>query len=155
MNDTVESHLSDRAVEYAESHIGTDIQMGAVVVPPIPRDKVEDIVESYEDDPDTFDNPLMGHLYDLTDIALAINHSGDPILDHSVEEDEEPYNVTDETVAEVKVARGALMSSFNRELAACAERLDLDSEQADLVSAIRDELDYSVEYDVEQDWPDE
>lgn len=146
-DDTIESHLSDRAIEYAEDHIGKDIQMGAVVVPPVPRDKVSEYTE------DDFDNPIRGHLYDLTDIALAINHSGDPTLDHSVEDDEEPYDITDESVAELKIARGALFSAFNRELRACAERLDIDpDEHEDLVRAIRDAVGYEVETEVDEDW---
>lgn len=150
--DSIESHLSDRAVEYAEDHIGKDIQMAAIVVPPVPRDKVEETVEDYDGAPDgTFDNPVAGHLYDLTDISLAINHAGDPMLDHSVEDDEEPYDVTDETVAEIKVARGALMSCFNRELAALADRLELDTDQDDLVTAIREEVGYSVDVDLDYD----
>lgn len=150
----VESHLSDDAAEYAEQHIGKDIQMGAVAVPPVPRDKVKEVVEQYEDVPDEqFNNPLTGHLYDLTDLTLAINHAGDPMLDSSVEEDEDPYCVTDETVAEVKIARGALFSSFNRELSACARRIGLDpDEHEDLVNAIREELGYSVDVDIDEEW---
>lgn len=144
MTDITE-HLSDEAVQYAEEHIGVDLNMGAIVAPPIPRDKVADYTN------DDFNNRLRGHLYDLTDLALAINHSGDPVLDSSVEEDEEPYVVTDDTVSEVKVARGALISSYNRELAACAERLGLDPDDDDLVTAIRDELGYEVGHDVSVD----
>jgi hypothetical protein len=151
----IESHLSDRAVEYAEAHIGEDIQMGAVVVPPVPRDKVKEVVQEYDGaSDDTFDNPVAGHLYDLTDLSLAINHSGDPMLDHSVEDDEDKYNVTRETLAEIKVARGALFSAFNRELSALADRLGIDSDQEDLVSAIRDEVGYDVDTSVDEDWPE-
>lgn len=149
MDDVIESHLSDRAVEYADDHIGIDVQIAAVVVPPVPRDTVQEVVESY--DGDVSDDILRGHLYDLTDLSLAINHAGDPILDHSVIDDEEPYNVTDDTVAEIKIARGALISSFNRELAACAARLEIDTEQDDLVRALRDELGYSVDVDISED----
>jgi len=145
----IESHLSDRAIEYAETHIGKDIQMGAVVVPPVPRDKVSEYTD------DEINNPIRGHLYDLTDIALAINHSGDTVLDHSVDEDEEPYDITDDSVAEIKIARGALFSAFNRELRACAERLDIDpDEHEDLVKAIRAELGYEVDVSVDEDWTD-
>jgi hypothetical protein len=149
MDDTIETHLSDRAVEYADDHIGIDVQVAAIVVPPVPRDMVQEVVDSYSSD--VSDEMLRGHLYDLTDLSLAINHAGDPILDHSVVTDEEPYNVTDETVAEIKIARGALISSFNRELAACAERLGLDTEQDDLVHAIRDELEYSVDVEMTEE----
>lgn len=154
--DVVESHLSDDAVEYAEQHIGKDIQMGAIAVPPVPRDKVEEVVEAYDGAPDdSFNNPLKGHLYDLTDLTLAINHAGDPMLDSSVEEDEDPYCVEDETVAEIKIARGALFASFNRELAACARRLGLDpDEHDDLVRAIRDEVGYEVNVTMDEDWTD-
>lgn len=145
----IESHLSDRAIEYADEHIGKDIQMGAVVVPPVPREKVEETVEG-----DTFDNPLAGHLYDLTDLALAINHSGDPMLDHSVDAEghDDRYNVAQDTLAEIKIARGALFSSFNRELAALAERLGIDSDQENLVGAIREEVGYEVDVSVDEDW---
>jgi len=148
-----ESHLSDNAIEYASDHIGKDIQMGALAVPPVPRDKVESVIEDYDGTSDTtFDNPVAGHLYDLTDLALAINHSGDPMLDHSVDEDEEKYNVSSDTLAEIKIARGALFSSFNRELAGLADRLGIDSDQADLVDAIRDEVGYDVDVSVDEDW---
>lgn len=153
----IESHLTDRAVEYAEDHIGEDIQMGAVVVPPVPRDKVEETVQEYDGaSDDTFDNPVAGHLYDLTDLALAINHSGDPMLDHSVdaESHDDRYNVTSETLAEIKIARGALFSAFNRELSALAERIGIDSEQEDMVGAIRDEVGYDVDVSVDEDWTD-
>jgi len=152
--DVIESHLSDRAAEYAANYIGEDVQMGAMAVPPIPRDRVKEVVEDYDGCPDeTFNNPLAGHLYDLTDLSLAINHAGDPMLDGSVEEDEEPYNVERDSVAEIKIARGALFSSFNRELAACARRIGLDpDEHEDLVNAIRAELDYEVDVSVDEDW---
>ena len=152
--DVIESHLSDRAAEYAANYIGEDVQMGAMAVPPIPRDRVKEVVEDYDGCPDeTFNNPLAGHLYDLTDISLAINHAGDPMLDGSVEEDEEPYNVERDSVAEIKIARGALFSSFNRELAACARRIGIDpDEDDDLVNAIRAELDYEVDVSVDEDW---
>lgn len=152
--DVIESHLSDRAVEYASDYIGEDVQMAAMAVPPVPRKRVEEVVEDYEDGPDdTFNNPLKGHLYDLTDLTLAINHSGDPMLDGSVEEDEEPYNVERESVAEIKIARGALFSAFNRELAACARRLGIDpDEHEDLVSAIREEVGYEVDVSMTEDW---
>lgn len=152
--EVVESHLSDEAAEYAANYIGEDVQMGAIAVPPVPRDKVEDVVDEYEDGPDDdFNNPLKGHLFDLTDLTLAINHSGDPMLDSSVEDDEDPYCVERESVAEIKIARGALFSAFNRELAACARRLDIDpDEHDDLVNAIREEVGYSVDVSVDEDW---
>lgn len=152
--DVIESHLSDRAVEYAVNYIGEDVQMGAMAVPPVPRKRVEEVVEDYDGCPDdTFNNPLAGHLYDLTDLTLAINHAGDPMLDSSVEEDEEPYNVERESVAEIKIARGALFSAFNRELAACARRVGLDpDEHEDLVNAIREEVGYSVDVSMSEDW---
>jgi len=150
----VTQHLSDRAVEYAADYIGEDVQMGAMAVPPVPRKRVEEVVEDYDDSPDdAFNNPLAGHLYDLTDLTLAINHAGDPMLDSSVEEDEEPYNVERDSVAEIKIARGALFSAFNRELAACARRIGLDpDEHEDLVNAIREELGYNVDVSVDEDW---
>lgn len=148
----IESHLSDRSIEYAESHIGKDIQVGAIVVPPVPRDKVEETLDDYDgvpDDADSIHHPIKGHLYDLTDLSLAINHAGDPMLDHSAgEEDDNKYNVTHDSLAEIKIARGALFAAYNRELAALADRLGLDSEQDDLVRAIRGELGYSVDVSV-------
>lgn len=144
----IESHLSDRAIEYAEEHIGKDVEIAAVAVPPVPRDKIEETVA--DDDYDDAD-AVRGHLYDLTDLTLAINHAGDPMLDHSVG-DEEPYYVERDTLAEIKVARGALLSAFNRELAALADRLGIDPEQEDLVRAIRDEVEYSIDVTVDEDW---
>lgn len=146
-NDTIEKYMSDSAVEYAENHIGEDVQVGAMAKPPIPREKVREYTD------DEWDNPLRAHLYDLTDIALAINHSGDPMLDHSTEEHPEPYTITDESVSEIKIARGALFSVYNRELVACAKRLDIDpDEHEDLVRAIRDELGYSMNVEVDREY---
>jgi len=138
----IEANLSDEAVEYAERHIGVDIQIGAVVVPPVPRDKVQE----YADD------ELIGHLYSLTDLALAINHAGDTILDKSLEEDEPPYDITRDSVKEIKVAHGALISSYNRELLACADRMGVEVEGDDYVRAIRDELGYDPTVDIEDNF---
>lgn len=151
---SITSHLSNEAIEYATSYIGEDVQMGAMAVPPVPRKRVEEVVEDYDGCPDdTFNNPLAGHLYDLTDLTLAINHAGDPMLDSSVEDDDDPYNVERDSVAEIKIARGALFSAFNRELAACARRLGIDpDEHEDLVNAIRAEVGYEVDVSVDEDW---
>lgn len=137
---TVEANLSEEAAEYANEHIGVDIQIGAVVVPPIPRKRVDEYA----------DGELMGHLYSLTDLSLAINHSGDTILDKSVDEDESPYEITRDSVKEIKIAHGALISSYNRELEACAERLDINTDETDdYVQAIRDELGYDPTVEIE------
>jgi len=132
-SNTIEDNLSDEAVEYAERHTGINIQIGSVVVPPIPRDNVQEYA----------DGELIGHLYSLTDLALAINHAGDTILDRSFEEDEPLYDITRDSVKEIKVAHGALISSYNRELRACADRMGLEVEDDDYVQAIRDELGYN------------
>jgi DNA-directed RNA polymerase subunit F len=67
--------------------------------------------------------------------------------------DEVSYNATRETVAEVKIAHGALISSFNRALRTCAKQLDIDPDTTEnLVEAIRDEVGYTTEATVEEDW---
>lgn len=155
MSDVIEEHLSDSAIQYAAEYIGDDVDMAAIAVPPVPRDRVEEVVRECDDiDEEPIDSDITGHLYDLTDIAVAINHSSDPMLDGGVGDDE-PYLVERESVAEIKIARGALFSAFNRELAACARRLGIDPEtHDDLVAAIRDELDYTVAVSVEEEHVD-
>lgn len=150
----IESQVSDRAVEYAANHIGEDIEIGAVVVPPVPRDKIAQVIEDYDavaDDADALRHPVKGHLYDLTDLSLAINHIGDTMLDQSVD-GHGKYNVSRESLSEIKVARGALLSTYNRELRRMATTLDIDPTQDDLVNAIRTEVGYSVDVSVDEDW---
>ena len=154
MSDDVTEYLSEEAKSYAHDHIGVDIDIGAVVVPPVPRERVKETVKEYQDvDELGMQNDLLGHLYDLTDIALAVNHAGDPILNSAIEVDETRYTSSEQTREELKVAHGALISSFNRELRGVADRLTIEyDEDTDLVTAIRDELEYEVDVSIDEEW---
>lgn len=139
----VDRILSNNAIEYVEEYVGEDVEITALVVPPIPREKMPDYEDQMEDD-------VKDHMYDLTDLALSINHTGDVIQSSGLSE--KTYASTEETVAEGKVAHGALLSCYNRELRAVANRIGIDdSSVEDYVQAIRNHFGYGRTISVEED----
>lgn len=143
--DILDEYVTDRSVDYAEQRIGIDVQIGPIVQPPVPRDKVDSVVDDTQP-------AVRSHLYDLSDLALAINHVGDPTLDQGVYDDDISYTVADDTLAELKIVQGILVESFGREVEHLADRLGVDGD--DLVIAIRDELGYEISVSIEEEWTD-
>jgi len=142
--DILDEHISDMSVQYATERIGEDVEIGPIVQPPVPRDTVESIETT---------DAVRSHLYDISDIALAINHVGDPTLDQSVYADDRKYTIERDTVAELKITQGILVESYNREMEHLSDRLGVKYD-ADAMQRIRDALDYEIEVSVEEEWTD-
>ena len=142
--DILDEHVSDMSVQYASDRIGDDLEMGLLVEPPVPRDKVDSIETT---------DAVRSHLYDISDIVLAINHIGDPMLDQSVYSDDRKYTVDPDTLPELKIAQGILVESYNREIENLASRLGVEYDE-NSIQHIRDELDYEIGVSVEEEWTD-
>lgn len=118
--------------------------MGPVTVPPIPLEDIEDHAER--------GTRRFGRLIALYDISKAQYHTMDPTLDGHVPEDgkeiedyshEERYSITEESLAELKVAHHLISSAYNREMCALAEDLGIDPEESEnLKHDIQDALGY-------------